>query len=80
MDRTLLTRCGKALYGEEWLSPLSRELGIGLRTMHRWRNGESVPKPATWNRTKRVILELLAKRRGEIGLLETEVNELIAIL
>lgn len=39
----LLVECGEALYGPQWQSALSRDLGVSDRTMRRWAAGADVP-------------------------------------
>lgn len=34
-DADLVARTGRALYGQEWQSPLARDLGVQLRTIQR---------------------------------------------
>jgi hypothetical protein len=34
--RDLLTRIGKAMYGEQWQSALSDDIGVNRRTVRRW--------------------------------------------
>lgn len=38
---TILRRCGEALYGERWQSPLARDLDISDRHMRRMVSGAS---------------------------------------
>ena len=41
----LLIETGRALYGDRWQSPLSRDLGISDREVRRWVAGEiQVPR------------------------------------
>ena len=35
-----LTDIGRAIYGDEWISPLARDLQVALRTVQRWAAGE----------------------------------------
>ena len=44
----LISRVGRALYGERWQTPLARELGVADRTVRRWVSGEDMPKPGVF--------------------------------
>jgi hypothetical protein len=46
--REALRRIGQALYGDDWVSPLARDLKISPRTMQRWASGarDEAPSPA----------------------------------
>jgi hypothetical protein len=43
IDGLLLRRAGAALYGDRWQSPLARDLGVALRTVQRWTDGDRAP-------------------------------------
>jgi hypothetical protein len=45
-----LAEIGEALYGQYWQRPMARELGRGLRTVHRWASTGYVPDGATMGR------------------------------
>lgn len=45
MTRSDLIEAGQLLFGEEWQSPMARELGVALRTVQRWASGENDPPP-----------------------------------
>lgn len=69
MSSRLLKRCGEALYGGRWQSPLSRDLKVADRTVRRWVDGSSdVPDG--------VYLEL----RGLCRSRAAELDDLIAVL
>jgi len=55
-----LAEIGEALYGQYWQRPMARELGRGLRTVHRWAATGYVPDGATMGR----LVTLLAERRA----------------
>lgn len=53
----LLRRVGQALYGDEWISPLARDLGNHYKTVSRWNAGDNeIPETAR----ARIAAELLA--------------------
>lgn len=43
MTQDLLATIGAALYGPHWIAPLADALGINVRTLQRWANGQFVP-------------------------------------
>ena len=38
-----LSAIGRALYGPRWQSAVARDLGVSVRTVHRWRSGNTAP-------------------------------------
>lgn len=62
MKPDLLDACGRALYGEQWQVPLSRDLDVNDRTVRRWIAGDS-PIPNGLNID---LLRLLIERAAEI--------------
>ncbi len=58
-----LAEIGAALYGETyWQRPMARDLGRGLRTVHRWAAAGRVPDEAVMRR----LLELLVARESRL--------------
>jgi hypothetical protein len=55
-----LAEIGEALHGEYWQRPLARDLGKGLRTVHRWAATGYVPSSAMMRR----LLDLLEAREN----------------
>jgi hypothetical protein len=54
-DTGLLRQVGEAIYGEDWISPLARELGMSVRNMQRYATGtRGVISPALWRDIRRV--------------------------
>ena len=45
-DDHLLTDVGRALYGDQWQSPLARDLQVNDRTMRRWIARDTSPPAA----------------------------------
>ena len=45
MTPDLLRTIGKALYGACWTKPLAEALGVNLRSLQRWRDGDTQPSP-----------------------------------
>jgi hypothetical protein len=57
-----LAEIGEAIGGQYWQRPMARELGKGLRTVHRWAVTGYVPSSATMRR----LVDLLDEREQEI--------------
>lgn len=49
----------RALWGDDWIAPLSEMLGANRRTVERWRAGEGEPRVTTAE-----TLQMLARRSG----------------
>lgn len=62
-----INRIGRALYGEVWKGPLSRDLGIRKDTVDDWDRGRSEPHPEIYRRllamaeTRRISLDAVIK-------------------
>lgn len=56
-----LQRLGRVVWGNQWQTPLARELGISDRTVRRWRAGTRTPSEADWLK----IQEWFVARRVE---------------
>lgn len=68
----LLVECGEALYGQQWQSALSRDLGISDRTMRRWAAGTTdVPAGAYLD-----LLRLTQERAGALDALAPRLREI----
>jgi ribosomal protein S4 len=53
----LLRQAGEALHGQQWQTPLARDLNVADRTLRRWLNGETVPPGISQE-----LLQLVEKR------------------
>lgn len=73
MTPELLRASGRALYGERWIFPLARDLGVSHRTVQRW-DHEGYPMPDE----RCVDLLALCKARG--GDLEQIVQRLERVM
>ena len=69
MDDNLITRAGKALYGDTWQSALAHSLGVDARTVRRWAADEAEPRPG-------VYVDLLREATERLDDLEQLVEEL----
>ncbi len=59
-DHETLATVGSALYGALWQSPLSRDLGVAVRTVQRWAAGEFEIPPGIWDE-----LATICRKRGK---------------
>ncbi len=65
MSKELLKRVGEFVHGEQWQAPLSRDLGVGERSMRRWVAGnEQIPR-GVW-RDLGSCLEILHRTLGHL--------------
>lgn len=67
--RRLLEEVGRAMYGDQWQTALSRDLSVSDRTLRRWASGAS-PTPHSVQAT----LRGLAERR--VALLSDIINHI----
>ena len=56
----LLVECGQALYGDQWQSPLARDLDVSGRTVRRWVSGTSEPPAGLYAELLRLAQERVA--------------------
>lgn len=71
MTPELLGQIGEALYGSEWRSPLSRELGVHVTTVRRWRSG-ALPIPAgVVGDLRRLLADEVAIQKGTLAALQS---------
>lgn len=62
MNRTKLKQIGQLIWGERYVAPMGRAIGVSLATAQRWDAGVT-PVP---DYVEGKLLELLIKRRAEI--------------
>ena len=48
-DRDLLTRCGRALWGQRWQGEMAKALGIAERAVRHWLAGERDVPAGVWH-------------------------------
>lgn len=60
-ERDLLRLVGEALYGLQWQTPLSRDLGVTDRTVRNWASGSVRPQDLSDR-----LLALLRRRAGHL--------------
>lgn len=64
----LLRETGEAMYGDQWQSPLARDLGVAVRTVQRWAAGVNEPGDGVYmdllrlTQERAMILDALADR------------------
>lgn len=71
--RDLLTRIGHALYGERWIAPLARDLGLPMMTLRHWAIGSR--NPADPDGVRDQLVSLTEKRAAELGALAAEASD-----
>lgn len=57
MTDNLITRVGRALYGDRWQAPMARDLDVHKDTVQDWRQGRSNPRPGVYVDLHRIVLE-----------------------
>ena len=71
MDKTpeTLNAVGRLLYGSGWANQMATALGVNIRTLQRWRNGQNPIAPGVWSDLARLC-------EGRAVLLESVTNQL----
>ena len=70
----LLRRSGRALHGERWQVPLSRDLGVTDRALRYWLNGtNAVPVDEVMPK----LLEILLSQKGRLDEVITAIQKYI---
>lgn len=54
---TDLAAIGAALYGRQWRRPMAKALGVNLRTVQRWANGQNDVAPWVGAELLRLLAE-----------------------
>ena len=67
-----LSAIGRALYGPRWQSAVARDLGVSVRTVHRWRSGDTAPVVDLAG----PLTKLLQARYAAIGAILRDLGEL----
>ena len=62
-NNDIIRKIGRVLYGENWMRPLSRELGCDERQVRRWANDEASARKEAVMR----VLDIATKRYAELG-------------
>jgi len=71
----LLAEAGRALYGDEWIARLARDIGVSAPTLRAWQAGR-LHLSLTHDAVKET-LHLLERRRDEADRIATRIKQLI---
>jgi hypothetical protein len=72
----LLAEAGRTLYGEEWIAPLARAIGVSAHTLRAWKAGRlhlSLADDAI-----KETVHLLERKRDEADRVATHIKQLIS--
>ena len=64
-----LKKCGAALYGKNWKTPLGKQLNVNHRRIDKWLNINTIPD-GVWNE----IIELLKQNKIDIDQVLSEIE------
>lgn len=65
----LLERCGKVLYGRNWIGDLTKDLNVNDRRIKKWLKKNSIP-PGVWEELK----TLLEQRKIDIDVVLKDIE------
>jgi hypothetical protein len=70
MTPALFQQIGEALYGEEWRTPLARDLGVSYLNVRRWAAGDKVIPPGVVRELRELLAAEFCTRAVELGRIE----------
>ena len=70
-DNNLITRIGRALWGERWQAEMARTLGVNKDTVQAWRRGQHQPRPGVY----RDLLNIAEVRQIECATAIREIRQ-----
>jgi len=73
---SLLTRVGKALFGDRWKADLAHALGVTVDRLDAWSKGEGQPPPGVW----RDLAGFIQEREQSLQPLKANVLRLVESL
>lgn len=76
----LITRVGKALFGDTWMGPMSRETGIRKGTIDDWDKARAEPARGVYERLLAMVEAHRAELLAQLARLEQVIVDLRARL
>jgi hypothetical protein len=74
MTPELFEQIGAALYGAEWRTPLSRDLGVSYLNVRRWAAGEKFIPPGVADELHELLTRELQARRVTLAAVEAALS------
>ncbi len=68
-EDNLITRVGRALWGERWQAPMAEALGVHRSTVQDWRQGRNAPRPGVYADLLRVAQDRAALAAEAVDML-----------
>jgi hypothetical protein len=62
-----ITRIGRAMYGERWISAIAKDAGEHVRQVQRWRAGTSQPSQGALEAVRRAARRHIARIQRALG-------------
>jgi hypothetical protein len=62
-----ITRIGRAMYGERWISSIAKDAGEHARQVQRWRAGTSQPSARALNAVRQAARRHIARIQRALG-------------
>jgi hypothetical protein len=75
MTPELFEQIGEALYGEEWRTPLSRDLGVSYLNVRRWAAGDKAIPPGVEAELRQLLADELLARQGALAAVEAAIAQ-----
>ncbi|WP_234053622.1 MULTISPECIES: hypothetical protein [unclassified Xanthobacter] len=72
----LISRIGRAIYGETWMGPLSRDTGIRKSTIDDWDKGRCDPPAGVYNRIIPIAQAQLTQAQNRAADIQSLIREI----